>query len=319
MSDGRQRYLALATFLMAPVLVITAAVASAESQSEAKDGDRQVGAVAQEYSKRQIYSARPATPSDEKQLSVRPPDRPEGDREMPRSSRPALDRQAQHVPLIEAKPETAGERPKQPQSAVPDGATSDSKREGSSPPAQQKPQQDVPDLAGKPVSSDEQSKQAPPVGSPPAPDTEAGGLKQSDHDKPVQEVRPSEGKPENGPTAQTLRPISPDEAVSILGKKVHGPTGEDMGMVVDVLVDGEGKPLAALIDFGGFLGVGTRTIATDWQLLQFRPSDRTQPVLLGLGKEELRAAPEYKPSIQSTEIVAPAPPPEKPAAPDAEK
>lgn len=206
---------------------------------------------------------------------------------------------------------TTDERVKHPPSASDRQPKSDPT--GNSP-LSREPTRDVPDVKGKP---EEQSKQTPPpAGSPSAPDTETHESPQ----QPAQEVPATEDKSDTSlPGAKILRPISPDEAVSILGKKVHGPTGEDMGMVVDVLVDGEGKPLAALIDFGGFLGVGTRTIATDWQLLQFRPSDRTQPVLLSLGKEELRAAPEYKPSIQSTEIVAPAPPPEKPAAPDAEK
>ena len=68
-----------------------------------------------------------------------------------------------------------------------------------------------------------------------------------------------------------------------LGSKAHGSAGEDMGMVVDVLVDRNGRPRAAVIDFGGFLGVGSRKIAIDWALLQFRPADRTQPVLLILG------------------------------------
>ena len=90
-------------------------------------------------------------------------------------------------------------------------------------------------------------------------------------------------------------------------------------MVVDVLVDSDGRPRAAVIDFGGFLGVGSRKIATDWELLQFRPADRTQPVRLVLGRAEVQTAPEYKPSGQPAEIVAPHPPTDAPAPPDAEK
>jgi PRC-barrel domain len=327
MSDDRQRRLALAILLLVPVLVITAAVASDESQLEAaENGGPQVGAVAEEHSKRSTHFPRhnSADQNESKLPASAGADRPLSDLQTPERFRPALDRQVQDVPLIEAKPETADQRSKQPPPAVPDQppTTTDSKREESSQPAQQKPKQEVPAAEGRPETPDEQSKQAPSTTSdrPPAPDTEADkSAKQPDQEKPEQEVRLPESKPDDGlPTAKTLKPIAPDEAVGILGKKVHGPAGEDMGMVVDVLVDGEGKPVAALIDFGGFLGVGTRKVATDWQLIQFRPADRTQPVLLSLGKEELRAAPEYKPSIHQAEIVAP-PPPEKPAAPDAEK
>jgi PRC-barrel domain len=326
MSENRQRHLALAILLLVPVLVITAAVASAESQSEAaENGDRQVGAVAEEYSKQSARAAqhRPLTQNESKQAPSGP-NGSAGDLKAPESTLPSLEMQVQYVPLIEPRPETADERSKQPPSAAPDRppTPSDSKTEQSSQPAQQKPKQDLPAAEGKPETTGDQTKQAPSSISdlPPAPDTEAEeSPKQPIEEKPQQEVRPAETPPPNGPATKTLKPIAPDEAVGILGKKVQGPAGEDMGMVVDVLVDAEGKPRAALIDFGGFLGVGSRKIATDWQLLQFRPADRTQPVLLSLGKEELRAAPEYKPSIQSTEIVAPPPPPEKPAAPDAEK
>ena len=84
------------------------------------------------------------------------------------------------------------------------------------------------------------------------------------------------GKPEAGAPPKNLKPIAPEEAVGILGKKVYGPAGEDMGMVVEALVDGDGRPRAAVVDFGGFLGVGSRKIAIDWELLQFRPADREQ-------------------------------------------
>ena len=47
----------------------------------------------------------------------------------------------------------------------------------------------------------------------------------------------------------------------MLGKDVLSATGENMGRIVDVLFEYSGKPRAAIIDFGGFLGVGTRKIA----------------------------------------------------------
>ncbi len=63
---------------------------------------------------------------------------------------------------------------------------------------------------------------------------------------------------------------------SILGKDVTSPKGEDLGRVVDVLADAEGRVRVAIIDFGGFLGVGTRRIAVDWPLLRFDPNARRQ-------------------------------------------
>ena len=45
-----------------------------------------------------------------------------------------------------------------------------------------------------------------------------------------------------------------------------------MGRIVDVLVDRSGEVRAAIIDFGGFLGVGSRKIAVDWDALHFPAS-----------------------------------------------
>ena len=42
-----------------------------------------------------------------------------------------------------------------------------------------------------------------------------------------------------------------------------------MGRIVDVIVDRAGAVRAAVIDFGGFLGVGSRKIVVDWNALRF--------------------------------------------------
>src|ERR1700731_1029602 len=68
-----------------------------------------------------------------------------------------------------------------------------------------------------------------------------------------------------------LQNLAPAEAASVLGRPVRGPDGHDVGRIVDVLVDQAGHPRAAVIDFGGFMGVGSRKIAVDWHLLHFTP------------------------------------------------
>ena len=51
---------------------------------------------------------------------------------------------------------------------------------------------------------------------------------------------------------------------------------EDMGHIVDVIVDRSGTVRAAVIDFGGFLGVGSRKIVVDWNALHFgRVADKS--------------------------------------------
>jgi hypothetical protein len=96
---------------------------------------------------------------------------------------------------------------------------------------------------------------------------------------------------------------------SILGKDVKSPKGEDLGRVVDVLADARGHVRVAIIDFGGFLGVGTRRIAVDWPLLRFDPDSHDKPLILSVDRQKLQSAPEY--NSNRPRVLMP------PAAPDA--
>ena len=89
--------------------------------------------------------------------------------------------------------------------------------------------------------------------------------------------------------------IGASEARGVLGRDVRGPAEEDMGRIVDVIVDRLGTVRAAVIDFGGFLGVGSRKIVVDWNALHFgRVANKGDSVTLELTKEQVMAAPEYK-------------------------
>jgi hypothetical protein len=115
----------------------------------------------------------------------------------------------------------------------------------------------------------------------------------------------SEPKPVLPAAPVTLTPLPSEETIGVLGRKVTGPEGDVMGMVIDIVVDGDGRPRAGVIDVGGFLGVGSRKVAVEWRLLQIRPGDRERPVRLLLTGPEVQAAPEYKPAVQPVEVVGP--------------
>ena len=95
------------------------------------------------------------------------------------------------------------------------------------------------------------------------------------------------------PTSE-VQHVPPDQALAILGHMVADPEGKDIGRLVDVLVGDQGQPQAAVIDFGGFLGVGNRKIAVEWSVLHFAPTDPKHPITLDLTQDQIKAAPEYK-------------------------
>lgn len=89
--------------------------------------------------------------------------------------------------------------------------------------------------------------------------------------------------------------IGARDAHGILGRYVRSTADEDMGRIVDVIVDREGTVRAAVIDFGGFLGVGSRKIVVDWNALHFGSvASKSDSITLELTKEQVNAAPEYK-------------------------
>jgi hypothetical protein len=89
--------------------------------------------------------------------------------------------------------------------------------------------------------------------------------------------------------------IGARDAHGILGREVRGAADENMGRIVDVIVDRDGMVRAAVIDFGGFLGVGSRKIVVDWRALRFGAiANKSDSISLELTKEQVAKAPEYK-------------------------
>jgi hypothetical protein len=138
--------------------------------------------------------------------------------------------------------------------------------------------------------------------------------------KPRPKHRPKPKEPVKEVEPQSVGPVPPPAATvvnaevgridgpltSILGRNVYSPKGEDLGRVVDLLADPEGRVRVAIVDFGGFLGVGTRRIAVDWPLLHFTPADKDKPLILTVTREKLQSAPEYKDAASPRVLMPPA-------------
>jgi hypothetical protein len=104
---------------------------------------------------------------------------------------------------------------------------------------------------------------------------------------------PTTSKEPAPPPSVTI--IGARDAHGVLGREVRSAADENMGRIVDVIVDRAGTVRAAVIDFGGFLGVGSRKIVVDWNALHFgRVANKGDSITLELTKEQVTAAPEYK-------------------------
>ena len=128
------------------------------------------------------------------------------------------------------------------------------------------------------------------AGSPAVSAAEDTGATQGSRTAPQDAVKAKEPAP---PPSVTV--IGAKDAHGILGREVRSAANEDMGRIVDAIVDREGNVRAAVIDFGGFLGVGSRKIVVDWGVMRFgRVANKRDSITLELTKAQVAAAPEYK-------------------------
>jgi hypothetical protein len=118
----------------------------------------------------------------------------------------------------------------------------------------------------------------------------------ADDAAPPRTEQPSDRTGAPGPGGEpTMTVFDHHEVQGILGREVRSATDENMGRIVDVIVDRTGQVRAAIIDFGGFLGVGSRKMAVAWNALHFPSNEkRSERIALELTRDQVRAAPEYK-------------------------
>jgi hypothetical protein len=93
--------------------------------------------------------------------------------------------------------------------------------------------------------------------------------------------------------APELQRIPSTDGATVLGRRVLDHAGDEIGRLVNVLVDSSGRPLAAVLDFGGYMGLGTRKVAVDWARLHFSIAGDGTRVTVDLDANTIAAAPEY--------------------------
>jgi uncharacterized protein YrrD len=84
--------------------------------------------------------------------------------------------------------------------------------------------------------------------------------------------------------------VDDNDVENLLGRDVKSAAGEKLGQITDILVNRSGAVRAAVIDFGGFLGVGTRKVAVSWDAMRFSK----EGIVVDMTRDELRVTPEYR-------------------------
>lgn len=104
--------------------------------------------------------------------------------------------------------------------------------------------------------------------------------------------------PRDGYNAVEVDALTTD---NITGAMVVGPDGDDIASVGDILLTQDGKVDAMLIDFGGFLGLGQKTVAVGMENLDFATNENGDILVYSdFTREQLEAAPEYDAAAYAT-------------------
>jgi len=131
-------------------------------------------------------------------------------------------------------------------------------------------------------------------------------------------------------TAQSMAPSPADAAEGnlasqIIGENVYNGTGDDaqkIGDVNDILLDKDNQAQSLVIGVGGFLGMGQKSVAFDYDKAQWATKNGDRWLVVEATKEQLQQLPDFNrkaydpggmPAAASNDTAAPAPTAEAPA------
>ena len=135
-------------------------------------------------------------------------------------------------------------------------------------------------------------------------------------EKPAEATANATASDNNVPPAGDIAFVnaSPDQVRAnwLIGKGVYGPDNQSIGEVHDLVLQKDTGIRVALIDVGGFLGIGEKTVAIPFTDLQFTKVDNsTEPqVTVAMSKDELKNQPAYDTkALENSAANAPPPAP----------
>ncbi|TSJ64649.1 PRC-barrel domain containing protein [Starkeya sp. 3C] len=146
--------------------------------------------------------------------------------------------------------------------------------------------------AASPVMPDAGTPQAPPAEMPNSPSTDTPSAAPDAMPGDTTQASPTvvPATPKFVATQESGQQLGSD----LIGADVVTSTDEKLGSIRDVVVERDGRIIAAVIDVGGFLGIGAKPVAVSFDSLAPTTTDSGQKIVVALTKEELNTAPEFK-------------------------
>jgi len=80
---------------------------------------------------------------------------------------------------------------------------------------------------------------------------------------------------------------------ALIGAKIHNDQKETVGSINDVYLDDSGKVQAVIVSVGGFLGVGSKTVAVKWDDIKYSKDGKSLMLTTSLTSDALKAMPDY--------------------------
>ena len=91
-------------------------------------------------------------------------------------------------------------------------------------------------------------------------------------------------------------------ADELKGINVYGTNDEHIGTIGDLALSDDGKVDALIIDFGGFLGIGTKPVAVAFENLDFLADpNNNRSLVLPITREQMEAAPAFNKDTYTAE------------------
>ena len=102
---------------------------------------------------------------------------------------------------------------------------------------------------------------------------------------------PPSGTSASGATMGAVVPLTAERARALIGTNLVSADGRNTGEIDNFIVDGSGAIRAAVVEWGGFLGIGERRAVVALDQIQFAGSDERARLILT--REQLEALPRY--------------------------